>query len=73
MTDDSQSEAMAFLANPRSHGLRDSGVTHIRTHISEVFLAGDRALKVKRAVRYAFVDLTTLAARRLTSHSHGPT
>lgn len=63
MTDDYQSEALAFLANPNTHGLRDGESKHIRTHISEIFLAGDRAFKVKRAVRYTFVDLTTLASR----------
>lgn len=36
----------------------------IETHISWVFLAGDRVVKVKRPVRYDFVDHTTLEQRR---------
>lgn len=58
-----QSEVLAFLADPAAHGLKHGEVTHIRTHISEVFVAHDRVLKVKRGVRYAFVDFSTLAAR----------
>lgn len=64
MTDADQSEALAFLANPVTHGLREGEIKRLRTHISEIFLVGDRALKVKRAVRYAFVDFSMLAARR---------
>ena len=37
---------------------------HIRTHISDLFLAGDFAYKLKRAVKYAFVDFRSLDARK---------
>jgi len=36
----------------------------IETHISWVFLAGDLAYKVRKPVRFDFVDFSTLAARR---------
>ncbi len=36
----------------------------IETHISWVFLAGEYAYKVKKPVRLAFLDFSTLAARR---------
>jgi uncharacterized protein len=36
----------------------------IRTHASMVFLAENRALKMKRAVRYAFLDYSTPELRR---------
>jgi aminoglycoside phosphotransferase family enzyme/predicted kinase len=36
----------------------------IETHISWVLLAGERAYKLKKAVRLPFVDATALAARR---------
>ncbi len=62
-TDDAQSEVVAFLADPATYGLSHGEVAHLRTHISEIFIAGDRVLKVKRAVRYAFVDFSTLEAR----------
>lgn len=36
----------------------------IDTHASVVFLSGDRALKIKRAVRLPFLDYSTLEARK---------
>ncbi len=38
-------------------------VTRIDTHASVIFLAGDHAFKVKRAVRYPYLDYSTLAKR----------
>jgi aminoglycoside phosphotransferase family enzyme/predicted kinase len=40
------------------------GGKRIDTHASMVFLAGDRALKVKRAVRLPFLDYSTLEKRK---------
>ena len=59
---DSQREVLAFLADPASHGGKE--VQRIETHAASVFLAGDRALKVKRAVRFPFLDYSTLEKRR---------
>jgi aminoglycoside phosphotransferase family enzyme/predicted kinase len=59
-----QAEIIDFLADPKTHGLKPQGVEHIQTHISEVFLAGDVVYKVKRAVRYSFVDFSSLESRR---------
>jgi hypothetical protein len=59
---DSQREVLAFLADPASHGGKE--VKRIETHAASVFLAGDRALKVKRAVRFPFLDYSTLEKRR---------
>jgi aminoglycoside phosphotransferase family enzyme/predicted kinase len=39
-------------------------VRRIDTHAAAVFLAGDRAYKVKRAVRFPFLDYSTLAKRK---------
>lgn len=64
MNDTDQSEVFAFLANPASYRFNPAKVTRVSTHIAEVFLAGERVFKVKRAVRYAFVDFSTLTARR---------
>ena len=36
----------------------------IDTHVSVVFLGGDRVLKIKRAVRLPFLDYSTLAKRK---------
>ncbi|MFA6264989.1 MAG: AAA family ATPase [Pseudolabrys sp.] len=40
-------------------------VTRINTHAASVFLSGDRALKVKRAVRFPFLDFSTLEKRKV--------
>lgn len=62
MTD--QTEILAMLADPKSHGGDVTSVERIDTHISSVFLAGERAYKLKRAVKLSFLDFSTLAARR---------
>jgi uncharacterized protein len=43
---------------------RNPGVKRIDTHGASVFLDGDRALKVKRAVRFPFLDYATLEKRK---------
>jgi uncharacterized protein len=59
---DSQQPVMDFLADPATHG--GQPVTRIDTHAASVFLAGDRALKIKRAVWFPFLDFTTLDKRK---------
>jgi uncharacterized protein len=59
---DGQDEVFAFLADPATHG--GQKVSRIDTHAASVFLAGDRALKVKRAVRFPFLDYSTLEKRK---------
>jgi aminoglycoside phosphotransferase family enzyme/ribose 1,5-bisphosphokinase PhnN len=59
---DGQGEVMAFLADPETHG--GAKVQRIDTHAAAVFLAGKRALKIKRAVRFPFLDYSTLAKRK---------
>ncbi|MCM0021662.1 MAG: hypothetical protein NBV67_16845, partial [Tagaea sp.] len=58
---DRQDEALAILADSAAQG----GVApqRIDTHISAVFLAGDRARKLKRAVVFPFLDFSTLEKR----------
>src|SRR5579884_3589883 len=59
-----QEEVIAFLSDPATYGDGCSRVEILRTHISIVFLAGDRAFKLKRAVTYPYVDFSTGADRR---------
>src|ERR1700733_5021405 len=59
-----QEDVLAFLANPAAYGGGAEKVRRIDTHAASVFLAGDRALKVKRAVRFPFLDYSTLAKRK---------
>jgi aminoglycoside phosphotransferase family enzyme/predicted kinase len=58
----SQEEVFALLANPATHGQR--AVKRLDTHAAVVFLARERALKVKRAVRFPFLDFSTLEKRK---------
>jgi hypothetical protein len=60
--DATQQQVFAFLADPATHG--GAKVDRIDTHGAAVFLAGDRALKVKRAVRFSFLDYSTLERRK---------
>jgi len=60
---DPQGDAIAFLGEGRSYGLPDLEVERITTHAALVFLLGERAYKMKRAVRYSFLDFTTLERR----------
>ncbi|GAA4258380.1 AAA family ATPase [Azospirillum formosense] len=54
--------AIAFLADPASHG--GAAVERVETHAAIVFLAGERAYKLKRAVRYPYLDYSTADRRR---------
>jgi len=52
-----QCDAIAFLQNlPRSEG---ATVELVSTHASLIFLIDDRAFKLKRAVRYPYLDFST--------------
>ncbi len=62
--DDTQAEVIAFLSDPATYGPATGAVEHVRTHISDVFLAGVHAYKIKRGVAYAFVDFSTQEKRR---------
>lgn len=59
--DAAQDAVLAFLADPVTHG--GAAVTRIDTAAAAVFLGGSRALKIKRAVRYPFLDFSTLEKR----------
>jgi uncharacterized protein len=59
-----QSEVIQFLSRPASHGGDIASVETISTHASIVFLAGDRAFKLKRAVEYSYLDYSTPELRR---------
>lgn len=56
-----QGAAVAFLENPVNH--RGAAVERLSTHGAHVFLAGDRAYKIKRAVDLGFFDFSTLEKR----------
>ncbi len=60
---DDQSAVISFLSNPQNYPKADA-VKLIGTHAAIVFLAGDRAYKLKRAVKLPYLDFSTLEKRR---------
>src|SRR5438874_11872411 len=62
--DDAQQDVVAFLRDPASHPSDAGPVEVIETHISIVFLVGRRAFKLKRAVKYPYLDFSTIERRR---------
>ncbi len=59
-----QSEVAAFLSDPATYGDGVGEVRRIDTHGAMVFLAGDRAYKLKRAVKFDYMDFSTVERRR---------
>ena len=57
-----QSGVIAFLGDPANHGA-PGPVEVVQTHISVIFLVGDRAFKLKRAVHLPYADFSTPAIR----------
>ena len=62
MITEDQTPVIDFLAAPSTHG--GATVERIDTHASIVFLAGARAYKLKRAVRFDYLDFSTSERRR---------
>lgn len=63
MSIESQSATLEYLTDPVLHGVAAGEISTVRTHISIIVLAGERAYKLKRAVRLPYVDLSTPARR----------
>lgn len=63
-----QNEVIAFLSDPSAYAakntIRPDKVECIQTHAAMVFLAGHEAYKIKRAVKYPYLDFSTLDKRR---------
>ena len=58
-----QAALVRALADPAFYPHRPPRVEHVQTHISHVFLAGPYVYKLKKAVRFPFVDASTAARR----------
>src|SRR5471030_646228 len=54
-----QNAVIAFLSDPASYDAKVREVERHETHGAIVFLAGNRAYKLKRAVRYSYMDFST--------------
>jgi uncharacterized protein len=62
--DTTQAEVFRVLRDPAAWPGHPDRVEVIETHGAVVFMAGETALKVKRAVKLAYLDFSTLDARR---------
>jgi aminoglycoside phosphotransferase family enzyme/predicted kinase len=62
MSEEAQRATVAFLSDPKTHG--GQPVEIITTHASRIFMAGERVLKLKRAVKYSYLDFSTPELRR---------
>lgn len=64
MTDQiDQESTIEFLSQGASYGRPHEPVRRIGTHASVVFLVGDRAYKLKRAIRFSYLDYSTAEKR----------
>lgn len=62
MPGDVQHEVIAFLSQPETYGV--ASVQRVETHASIVFLAGGHAYKLKKALRFSYLDYSTPELRR---------
>ena len=56
-------DKVRFLSDPLSYSHLPHDVRVVETHMSFVFLAGEKAYKLKKPVRFPFLDFSTLEAR----------
>lgn len=56
-------QKVEFLSRPAAYADAPAQVTCRETHMSWVFLAGDKVYKLKKPVRFTYLDFSTLARR----------
>ncbi len=61
--DTTLAELVAALQQPSCYAHHPQRVEMLQTHISVVFLAGEEVYKLKKPVRFSFLDYSTLAQR----------
>ncbi|MCI4679168.1 hypothetical protein K9U39_05845 [Rhodoblastus acidophilus] len=57
-------EKLRFLSDPSSYGVAGAKVEVVETHMSFVFLVGDRVYKFKKPIETPVLNFTTLDARK---------
>ena len=63
MAEATLAQKVAFLSRPEAYGPGVDAVACRETHMSWVFLAGARAYKLKKPVRFSYLDFSTQARR----------
>ncbi|MGI8476548.1 MAG: AAA family ATPase [Thermomicrobiales bacterium] len=62
----SRDDLIRTLLRPEAYPWNPTSVELVETHMSWVFLAGDRVVKIKRPVRFGFVDHSGIGQRRFS-------
>lgn len=62
-----QTEVVSFLSHPSAYPCHPASVKRHETHGAFVFLAGDRAYKLKRAVKFPYMDYSSVEKRHRMS------
>lgn len=62
---DAQSDLIRGMTSAHAYFHTPMQVKHLQTHISHVFLTGEYAYKVKKPLKFEFLDFSTLERRRL--------
>src|SRR6476660_6712875 len=57
-TDSDHDAIVRWLAEPAAYPHRPERVEHIQTHISDVFIAGEDVYKLKKPVKFDFLDFS---------------
>ncbi|MBI5612286.1 MAG: AAA family ATPase [Gammaproteobacteria bacterium] len=63
-SDNGRVRLVAALSDPAAYPHPTGPIEHLETHISDVFLAGEYAYKLKKPLDFGFLDFTTLEKRR---------
>jgi aminoglycoside phosphotransferase family enzyme len=56
-------DKVSFLSQPKAYGKPAGSVSRRETHMSWIFFDGDLVFKLKKPVRFAYLDFSTLARR----------
>ncbi len=64
----SQDRIIAYLKDPDSHNGTVNQVDMLETHGAMIFLAGEYAYKIKKAVKFPYMDFSTLEKRHDICH-----
>lgn len=64
MITEDQSETIAFLSSAEAFSDGSKNIARRETHISEIFIGDTRVLKLKRAVKFSYLDFSTIDLRQ---------
>ncbi len=62
--DSHEKQVVALLSSPAAYPHPVAGIDRRETHVSHVFLAGNYAYKLKKPVKFPFLDASTVALRK---------